>query len=172
MEKAACDFLHLNAIKHQREPRYPLDPELNVHGLRRADWLLDEDTLVEFWGLPNQADYSAKMQEKRKLAPRHGLTLVELVAADLRRLPRAFAPWMPASDPGSTAWSWSPVQTLEPTTLPVSANSNEYKSTLQLDRIERCRQAVMLQAEGHSRKAISRALSDQLLDTSAADDLP
>lgn len=104
MEKAVCDFLHQNAIKHEREPRYPLDPELNVHGLRRADWLLDDGTLVEFWALPNQADYSAKMQEKWKLAVRHGLAFVELVAADLRRLPEVFAPWTPALDTGSTIW--------------------------------------------------------------------
>jgi hypothetical protein len=157
MEKTVCDFLHLNDIKHQREPHYPVDPELNAHGLRRADWLLDDGTLVEFWGLPKQTDYAAKMREKRKLAVRHGLALVEIVASDLRSLPEVFAPWMPASGAGPTAWSWSPVGTPEPPKVrPATPSGNEFNSALRQDRLERCRQAVKLQAEGLSRKAIGQ----------------
>jgi hypothetical protein len=156
-EKAVCDFLHQNGIMHEREPHYPPDPELNVHGLRRADWLLEDGTFVEFWGLPNQVDYAAKMKEKRELAARNGISLIELVEADLRRLPAVFAHRAPAVQDGQTTWSWSPVLAPNPPAA-ASSSGRAYNPTLRQDRLERCVRAVKSQAEGLSRMAIGEKL--------------
>lgn len=49
-ERAVCDFLHQHSLQHDHEPLYPHDPDYNPNGLRRADWVLADGTLVEFWG--------------------------------------------------------------------------------------------------------------------------
>lgn len=108
MEKTVCDFLHQHGVPHDREPSYPLDAELNPHGLRRADWKLADGTYVELWGLPQQAAYAARMQQKRLLAVRHGLALVELLEVSVVRLSEAFARWLPVAPAGATPWSRRP----------------------------------------------------------------
>lgn len=92
-ERQVCDFFYEHGIAHDREPAYPIDPELNPRGRRRADWLLADGTFVEFWGLPNSPEYAARMEQKRQLAARHGLKLVELTARDLPALGSIFTPW-------------------------------------------------------------------------------
>lgn len=96
LEKAVCDYLHLREIKHEREPYYPSDKELNPRGRMRADWILEDGTLVELWGMPKDAAYAGKMLQKRRLAARHGLRLLELTDADVSHLPERFKDWCPA----------------------------------------------------------------------------
>jgi hypothetical protein len=160
-EKAVCDFLHQHGIEHDREPRYPTDPDYNPTGLRRADWRLANGTFVEMWGLPNDPAYAAKMVAKRHLAARHGIRLVELTDADLPRLPQAFAAWLPAGTAAQTTWTWSPVLTRDsPSTAPAAEprgdarGNNQYNATARTARVDRCREAVRLQESGLSRKDI------------------
>lgn len=113
-EKAVCDFLHRRGIRHEREPLYPLDPELNPRRRRRADWVLGDGTLVELWGMPNDPAYAAKMAQKRDLAARHSLRLVELMPADLPGMADVFAEWehrdsdKRTTSAGSSRMSWGP----------------------------------------------------------------
>lgn len=156
-EKTVCDFLHQHGISHEREPHYPVDPDFNVNGLRRADWQLDDGTLVEFWGLPDQPDYAAKMQDKRQLAAKHGLALVELGTRDLTRLHEAFEPWLSESSRDSFGWRWSPVR--EPEVRRVRATSRpdgaEFNDRQKADRRQRCSDTVRLQQQGLSRDDIA-----------------
>lgn len=162
-EKAVCDFLHQHGIAHDREPLYPSDPDYNPNGLRRADWLLGDGTLVELWGLPKDPVYAAKMVQKRQLADRHGLSLVELIDADLPNLSAIFAPWMP---PGPRpAWTWSPLLISAPVTPaePAPARGddrgrNDYNATIQAERVVRCAEAVRLQIQGLTRQQIGEKL--------------
>lgn len=85
-EKAVCDYLWRLGITHTKEPLYPFDEELNPRGRRRADWRLDDGTFIELWGMPDQPDYAEKMREKRELARRHNIRLLELSYADLGNL--------------------------------------------------------------------------------------
>lgn len=160
-EKTVCDFLHQHDIAHEREPHYPVDPDFNAHGLRRADWQLDDGTLVEFWGLPNQPAYAAKMQAKRQLAVRHRLALVELDAGDLNRLPERFGPWLPESSLGVSGWRWSPVWEPEAPrarTVP-RPDGAAFNDRQKADRRQRCSDAVRLQEQGHSRDDIAIMLN-------------
>lgn len=159
-EKAVCDFLHQHDIEHAREPRYPAEPSLNPGGLRRADWLLADGTFVELWGLPDDPTYAAKMKQKRQLAARHGLTLVELTAADLPRLPEVFAAWLPPGNPGTTTWTWSPVRHRQtrPPRKPrgASLGRNSANTLSQNQRRQRCLAAVEMQLSGMTRADIAQ----------------
>lgn len=92
-EKAVDDFFTQYGIVHTPEPRYPYDPQLNPNTRRRADWLLEDGTFVEMWGMPNDAEYAKKMSEKIELAARHGLHLIGLTVDDIGRLSDIFAEW-------------------------------------------------------------------------------
>jgi hypothetical protein len=164
-ERAVCDFLHLHGVKHDREPLYPFDSDYNPHGLRRADWLLSDGTLVELWGLPNDAQYAAKMCEKRLLAERHGLRLVELFEADLPNLVDIFAAWTPHGT--KTSWAWSPLMVAKPSVEKTvkekrargdDRGHNDFNSQSQHQRVQRCAEAVRLQQQGLTRTEIGQQL--------------
>lgn len=163
-EKAVCDFLHQFGIEHEREPVYPIDSFLNPLGRRRADWVLSDGTFVELWGLPKNPEYAAKMQEKRLLAEAHGLPLLELTERDLAVLPVAFAPWLPASTPTTTAWRWTPrldsapAMPREPRQTETPLGRNAFNSDLRAARLERCRTALELQTSGLARRQIAEKL--------------
>ncbi len=164
-EKAVCDFLHLHGVMHEREPMYPYDVDYNPRELRRADWVLEDGTLVELWGLPKDPAYAAKIKEKRLLVERHSLQFVEIFEADLPRLPELFAAWIPAGN--KSGWTWSPLLVVAPSTIaakkerPVRGDDrgrNDYNAELQRDRVARCARAVELQRGGASRAEIGTAL--------------
>ena len=91
LEKAVDDFFDLCGIGHTREPFYPFDEQLNPNTRRRADWLIEDGTYVEMWGMPNDLVYADKMREKIELARRHGLALIGLMPNDIGRLNEIFA---------------------------------------------------------------------------------
>lgn len=163
-EKAVCDFLHQFGVEHDREPLYPVDPDLNPLGRRRADWKLADGTFVELWGLPNAPAYVARMREKRELASRQGLALVELTERDLPKLPLVFAAWLPASTSEMTSWMWSPI--VKPLPEPAAQKKrngsvggrNAANSATRQDRLERCRRALELQSSGSTRREIAEAI--------------
>lgn len=167
-EKMVCDFLHQHEVKHGREPHYPIDADFNPSGRRRADWILADGTLVELWGMPKDPVYAAKMEQKRKLAARYGLALVELTDAELPRLPEVFAPWLPPSSARATSWRWSPI-VVRPVRVKKELKKdggavvggrgrNEFNADVRQERLERCRKAVSMQQAGLSRHAIGLKL--------------
>lgn len=169
-EKAVCDFLHQSEVHHEREPLYPLDPDLNPAGRRRADWLLSDGTMVELWGLPKEPVYAAKMEAKRQLAERHGLRLIEITDAELPRLPEVFAAWIPvdaATVDGRTRWTWSPTRPDQAAPRPLESRKkaagdnrgrNDFNTSGRRERLERARRAVQLQRDGRSRNEIATTL--------------
>lgn len=184
-ERAVCDFLHQHDIDHDREPLYPTDEVLNPHGRRRADWILTDGTLVELWGMPNDPAYAAKMVEKRQLAQRLGIRLVELTDADLPHLPRMFADWLSPDalngDSGdATVWTWSPATitsaatTARKTQQDVEraaardaagpngrrdvAAQNSYNIRARSERVARSQRALELATAGHTRNQIAAEL--------------
>lgn len=78
-EKIVDDFLHKNKIAHEREPIYAGDRQY------RADWKVGR-YFIEFWGLKGDEDYDKKIEEKREIAQKHDIPLIELTFEDLRKL--------------------------------------------------------------------------------------
>lgn len=86
-------MLHIHGISHDNEPLYPVHPRLNPNGKLRADWALPDGTIIEYWGLPNQPTYAARMEQKRELAAEFGINLIELTEADLLSLDERLTAW-------------------------------------------------------------------------------
>jgi hypothetical protein len=163
LEKAVDDFLFKNGIKHEREPLYPYDPDLNPRTLRRADFHLADGTLVEAWGFPEDPVYAAKMVEKKELAARHKIRVLGLTAADLPRLPEKFARWLVPGVPVDPAWI-PPVpvarerKPADPTVADPRGGYNAVSKANRDERLERCREAVLLQGAGLTRSQIAEKL--------------
>lgn len=164
-EKVVDDFLHQHQISHEREPLYPQDPAINPRGRFRADWVLADGTFVELWGLPDSPKYAIRMAEKRELAGRYGIRLVEVFEADLPLLPAVFAEWLLPDNDGS--WNWSPLMVTDPRTTmqrriprpdPDAPGGGAYHAEAREDRLARCKRAVELRAAGLSRAAIAEEL--------------
>lgn len=74
-EKTIDDLMYAAGIEHTKEPPYP-------EGRMRADFKIGA-ALVEYFGLAGEGEYDAKIELKRSLAAKHGLTLIEVYPADL-----------------------------------------------------------------------------------------
>ena len=84
-EKQIDDWLFAKGIEHTVEPDYPVHPELNPNGLKRADWEVD-GVFIEYWGLAGDREYDRKSRIKRKLAKKLGIKLIEVYPGDLQNL--------------------------------------------------------------------------------------
>ena len=159
-EKAVDDFFHHHGIAHEREPNYPHDAELNPRTRRRADWLLADGTLVEMWGMPNDLTYRAKMDEKRTLAARHNIELVEFTLADIPLLPEIFRPWATGQAVNTTEWTPPPAKRSPRAGAGTgdARGGNLRNKEQRKARLERCRDAVRLQEAGLSQARIAQAI--------------
>ncbi|TGN65390.1 hypothetical protein EXE59_16585 [Nocardioides eburneiflavus] len=165
-EKVVDDFLHMHKISHTREPLYPRHPVHNPRTRLRADWRLDDGTLVELWGLPENPAYATKMETKTRLAFVKGIPLVEIVEADLARLPDVFGKWLPE---GAPSWQYSP-QMIRKTTPRQPAASPSETSQLRAQtsamsnaearasRLARAAKALALRKQGYSRLQMAEEL--------------
>jgi len=85
-EKEIDDWLHLNNILHDKEPRYPKHPVYNKSGLRRADWIVNNSVFIEYFGLAGDSNYDEKTAEKFKLCEELGIKIVGIYRDDLHDL--------------------------------------------------------------------------------------
>ncbi len=74
-EKTIDDFLHIHAVAHEKEPRYP-------EGNYRADFNVGR-VFIEYLGLAGNSEYDTKTKEKTRLCKKHGITLVAIYPEDL-----------------------------------------------------------------------------------------
>jgi len=86
-EREICEYLNSNQVPHSKEPVYAelVDGESEFGGMR-GDFLAN-NIIIEFAGLDGDESYDAKMQTKALLSAKHGLNLVVVKPADLKRLP-------------------------------------------------------------------------------------
>ena len=101
-ERVIDDFMTQHGIAHTPEPSYPKDDQLNPNGLLRADWKLEDGTLVEAFGALEKEDYRMKADLKRALASKHNLRLVEITPRDDHRLSELLGEWMPSESAESS----------------------------------------------------------------------
>jgi hypothetical protein len=84
-ERLVCDWLHTHGIDHQKEPLYPVHPELNKGGKLRGDWLIG-DCWVELAGRMGDSKYERQIARKRQLAGELGLRHLVLLPNELRAI--------------------------------------------------------------------------------------
>ena len=77
-EQIIDNFLFDNNIKHTPEPIYPYDEEYNPTGRLRADWLINDEVYVEFFGLMQDPKYREKRDKKVSLAKKLNIKLIEV----------------------------------------------------------------------------------------------
>lgn len=93
MERTVDDFFASNGIEHEPEPNWPQHPLHNANGRKRADWRLDDGTMVEAAGLLSDDGYASRMEIKRQLAQELEIPLIVLEPTDLLRLELVFSKW-------------------------------------------------------------------------------
>ncbi|WP_316571446.1 hypothetical protein [Neobacillus sp. YIM B06451] len=93
-EKYIDDWLFSHGIKHDIEPAYPYDRELNPNGMR-ADFKVG-DTYVEYFGLISNEDYRKKTEIKIDLAQKYHIPLIEIYPEHLndKELGRKFSSYL------------------------------------------------------------------------------
>lgn len=98
LELHVDDFMHRHGIIHEKEPAWPAHAHLNMTGLR-ADWLLEDGTMVEAFGMKTSPEYADKIKRKRKraLAEELGLRLIEVDETDLPHLREIFTHYLARS---------------------------------------------------------------------------
>lgn len=100
-ERQIDDYLTSHAISHEHEPKWPLHPELNPRGAKRADWRLPDGTMVEAAGMLDDPGYAAKINLKRALAAALDLPLLVITPEMVLTLDQVFAAWLPQGTHGS-----------------------------------------------------------------------
>ena len=89
-EKDIDDWLSRNSLKHQKEPKYPIDKELNSRGNMRGDCKVGE-VYIEYFGLQGTIDYDKKTEVKMTLCKKHNLKLIKIYQEDLINLDKKLA---------------------------------------------------------------------------------
>lgn len=157
LEREIDDFFFEQGIQHEPEPNYPFDPEHNVGGYR-ADWKLADGTFVEALGFPNNSEYMAKADRKLKLAALNGISVLTVTHEDIPRLFTIFEKWLPPEDERVAQLELPP----RPKRLPEKPKKpgpnngkNATNMSVRRERLQRCQEAVELQAGGETRKQIA-----------------
>lgn len=84
-ERIIDNWLNINNIKHEREPFYPIHPEYNPHGKRRADWRVGSK-YIEYFGLIGDKKYDKTVNEKILLAKTSKIDLIQIYPRDISNL--------------------------------------------------------------------------------------
>jgi hypothetical protein len=92
-EAIVTNFLIDNRISYQKEQFYSKYIEED-NSRRTVDWILNDGTFVEYFGLPEKEYYLAKIQEKRKICKENNINLIEIFDKDLKDLNYVFKDYL------------------------------------------------------------------------------
>lgn len=94
-ELKITEFFLEHEIEYEKEVLYKDVLQDEECGNKRCDWLLPNNIIVEFFGMPEKTGYSKRMQQKRNLCEKHGFNLLELYRKDLNKLNKIFKSYLP-----------------------------------------------------------------------------
>lgn len=90
-ELVITDFFIDNNIRYTKEEKKYKDVfGIEDFGTRKMDWLLEDGTVVEFFGLINYKNYNKKMQQKIELCKKYNIPLIEIYPKDILNLDKIF----------------------------------------------------------------------------------
>lgn len=88
-EKIIDDFMYSNNIKHSLHPRYSnFIDKLNTK--KKADWILDDGVVVEYFGLMGYDKYEKKVDEKLRLLNDNDIKYIAIYPSDIKNLENLF----------------------------------------------------------------------------------
>lgn len=85
-ELIVTEFLIRNNIKYQKEVLYKDIINDSRCGLKRCDWLINNEIIIEYFGLPEKEYYKNKMITKKSICADNNLNLISLYRKDLNKL--------------------------------------------------------------------------------------
>lgn len=89
-EKVVDDWLFKNGVEHVKEPTYPVEARELLGSKVRADWQLENEIYVEYFGLQDRKDYAEKTSAKMAACRVLGISLIALFPGDEFRLGKIF----------------------------------------------------------------------------------
>ena len=88
-EQAVTNFFIDNNIKYEKEVKYSRYIK-DIKNEKFCDWVLEDNTLVEYFGMMDKDYYAKKANKKLKLIKDHNLKFIELREKDLPNLMEIF----------------------------------------------------------------------------------
>lgn len=83
------EFLHEKGIKHEHQPKYK-DIIEGYNASTKADFILHDGTVVEYFGLKGQPLYDKKIRKKVNALEKNNIRYIDLYPKDLKRLDTIF----------------------------------------------------------------------------------
>jgi predicted hydrocarbon binding protein len=90
-ELIITEFFIENIFNYKKEYYYYKLINDKRCGKREADWLLNNNILVEFWGFPNDKNYYNRMEQKRLICKDNNIRLIEIYKENINDLNRMFS---------------------------------------------------------------------------------
>jgi len=93
-ELIVTEFFIQNKINYKKDTMYR-DVVNDIRcGTKRTDWILDDGSIVEYWGYPKVEDYIPGMELKIKICNDNKIKLIELNRKDLTKLHKIFSQYI------------------------------------------------------------------------------
>lgn len=89
-EKKITDFLINNKILFLKEVPYSKIFNDKTSGRMISDWLLEDGTVVEYFGMSRNKKYAKNMKRKIALCKKHKVNLIQILDRDLNKLEQIF----------------------------------------------------------------------------------
>ena len=91
------EFFHKNGINHKHQPKYK-DIIDGFEKLSKADFLLNDGTVVEYFGLVGQPKYDKKVRKKVNVLEKNNIRYIDLYPNDLKKLNEIFKDYVRGCD--------------------------------------------------------------------------
>jgi hypothetical protein len=93
-ELIVTEFLINNNILYNKDVLYSKIVLDDRCGTKRTDWVLEDKTIVEYWGYPKVEDYIPNMNLKIQICKDNNIKLIEINRKDLTKLHKVFGQYL------------------------------------------------------------------------------
>lgn len=89
-ETLITNYFIKNNIPYVKDGYYKDYFKIQAFGKKRFDWLINNTTVVELFGLPEKEEYRKRMENKMQLCEKYNIPLIYLFPEDLKNLEKIF----------------------------------------------------------------------------------
>ena len=94
VELVITDFLIDNNIKYYKEELYRDVFNIQEFGTKRIDWRLNNNIVIEYFGMMNNEEYKKSALEKINLCKKYNINLIELYPENIKDLKNILEPYI------------------------------------------------------------------------------